>query len=271
MPGCKERQPVPTHYADLGEDGRPLVPTSAPVHNARIEKGSADWQPFRQPEIPDENAPASPTRAGATSDDAGSNSESEKKAIRETIADYNEALATGTTEDLLEFFTDDQSKIAETVLPTLDALNLKLGELATAVPDQSKVIETLRAELAAVRLLKIEIASIETRGHNAATVTLKQPPLPSFLPNLSEEAKTASTVSFSLGEDEYWYLQSPILAALTKVQPVLEQMVTEADGVVASKNNADASKALAATKTLFPALDQVKAVLSKVNGGHNGD
>lgn len=247
VPGCKENEPTPSHYADLGEEGRPLVPTSSPVHNAKIGNGSADWHPFRTPEIRDENdaAPAPTAREGG----AAANGET-TAAIREAVADYNDTLANGSTEDLLGFLTDEQGGIAEALLPTLASLNTKLGELATAIPAQAAAIETVRSQLGAASLLKIDIASIKSAGLESATVTLPRSPLPAFLPGLTEDAKAATDIKFSLGDDEYWYIESPILTALGGIEPTLKRVITEINGLGSGADGA----ALDATATLAPML-----------------
>jgi hypothetical protein len=265
LPGCKENDPTPSYNADLGEEGSPLVPTAAAVHNVKIKNGSADWLPFREPELPDEHAGMGNMRghdAGMHGDDehdgmhddhdghddAAADGETEK-AIRDAVAEYNDALAKGTTEDILEFLTEDQGKIAETLLPTLASLNTKLGELAKAIPAQASAIEAVQSQLAATSLLKIDIDSIMTKGDKSVMVMLASSPLPAFLPGLSDEAKGALGIMFTLGDDEYWYIESPIVSALGSIEPALKLAVTEIDGLL-SGGSTDDPAALAATKTL---------------------
>jgi len=268
MPGCREKDPPPSHNVDLGETGRPLPPTSGAVHDVTLKDGSADLAPFREPTIPSDEPALRPSRGNvAGSGDVAvggevANAGEIEKEIRDAIVEFNDLLTDGTTEDLLDFFTEEQSKIAGSLISTLESLDTKLGELAEVAGDRAPAIEAIRTQLVAARLLAIDPVTVKVDVANKVTVTLSKSPLPPFLPGLSDEAKAALTVTFSMGEDGFWYIDSPIVSALGSIEPTLKQVITEIDGLV---SGGDATSSLSAAALLGPMLQAL------ADGSHGDD
>ncbi len=46
--GCRDSNPPPAFYRNLGSDDVLLLPVASVTHDVSLVKGSADWVPFRE-------------------------------------------------------------------------------------------------------------------------------------------------------------------------------------------------------------------------------
>lgn len=232
--GCKEQPPQPSMQVDLGDGDMTLLPTASVWVNPKIAQGQADWHPFRDPNF-DEVA----ARSTAASTTAGSDPAIEKE-LEELVAEYNGLLADGSLDDVLDFYDEKQVATVEKLIATLPAFTDKLKVLAEGAPDQSEKLMTLVARLAPAAVLKLEIESITTSGDKQAVGKLSGVPDLSFLPGIPAAADIPRAVRFQLGDDDYWYVTSPIVALMEKVEPSLARGVGELDALIAAVKSGSA-------------------------------
>jgi hypothetical protein len=139
--GCRDTEPTPSHYRDLGEGDRILLPSASPWCKAGIgEDGRADWVPFREPNF-DEVA-EEPEEGGEPTGDEAAEIEAE---IRELIDDYNKLAADKDFEGLLEYHVEAQLETIEAVFNAAIAVMEKLqavrAALAEKLPDETERID----------------------------------------------------------------------------------------------------------------------------------
>lgn len=237
--GCKEQPPQPSMQGDLGDGDMTLLPTASVWVNPKIAQGQADWHPFRDPkfdEVADGGGDVPGTAASTT---AGSDPAIEKE-LEELVAEYNGLLADGSLDDVLDFYDEKQVATVEKLIATLPAFTDKLKVLAESAPDQSEKLMTLVARLAPASVLKLEIESITTSGDKQAVGKLSGVPDLSFLPGMPAAADISREVRFQLGDDDYWYVTSPIVALMEKVEPSLARGVGELDALIAAVKSGSA-------------------------------
>ena len=46
--GCRDSDPPPSFYRNLGSEDIPLLPVASVIHDVTLARGSADWVPFRE-------------------------------------------------------------------------------------------------------------------------------------------------------------------------------------------------------------------------------
>ena len=221
--GCRETEPEPPHNRDLGDGRTVLMPTASEWSSSAIAKGQADWHPFRDPM-------AEPPPSATESDDAeGGESTGELEAeIRELIAEYNEVVADGTVEELLDYFVEAQheklSPILALTIKYRDAYAGLRAALETKLPgDQGRIAQAFRT-----------IAGGLSGAIDAGEITV-----------VSDTEVTATSAlaeyRFTLIEED-WYLEisqiDPYAAAQT---PRLEQAMASVSGWL-SALEADQSK-----------------------------
>jgi len=238
---CKEQSPQSSMQGDLGDGDMTLLPTASVWVNPKIAQGQADWHPFRDPkfdEVADGGGDVA-VRSTAASTTAASDPAIEKE-LKELVAEYNGLLADGSLDDVLDFYDEGQVATVEKLIATLPAFTDKLKVLAEGAPDQSEKLMTLVARLAPASVLKLEIESITTSGDKRAVGTLSSVPDLSFLPGIPAAADISREVRFQLGDDDYWYVTSPIVTLMEKVEPSLARGVGELDALIAAVKSGSA-------------------------------
>jgi hypothetical protein len=233
---------------DLGTEDKPLMLTAAAWVDPKVADGKAEWHPFRDPdEVPIEEAAAPDrTRADAVAGDAPATltpaDPETAKAIRELIEDYNTDLADSAYDTIGEYYEERQATAVGKLITTLPALTAKLTALSAAAPDQSEKLAALVSKLSLASVLKIEIGAISTSGPKQAVAELKNAPALAFIPGM--DAEIPREIRFQYGDDEYWYISSPIVTALEKIEPSLSQGVSQLDAVIAAAGSGDADGAI---------------------------
>jgi hypothetical protein len=146
------------------------MPPASEWRTAAIAKGQADWPPFRDPTT-------QPPHSAAESDDTeGEEATGELETeIRELIAEYNEVVADGTVEELLDYFVEAQheklSPILALTIQYRDAQNGLRAALESKLPgDQERIARALR-KLAAGLGGGIEDVEIKVVGDSEVTAT----------------------------------------------------------------------------------------------------
>ncbi len=235
--GCKEQPPQPSMQGDLGNGDMTLLPTASAWVNPKIAQGQADWHPFRAPNF---DGVADGGGDAAASSVAGGSDPAIEKELKELVAEYNGLLADGSLDDVLDFYDEKQVATVEKLIATLPAFADKLKTLAEGAPDQSEKLMTLVARLAPASVLKLEIESITTSGDKQAVGKLAGVPELSFLPGMPAVGDVPREVRFQLGDDDYWYMTSPIVALMEKVEPSLARGVEELDALIAAVKSGSA-------------------------------
>lgn len=262
LTGCRQKEPPEQYPGDLGTDDRPLLPTASTWKDPRLLQGQAEWHPFREPKGADETvtggskeaavAPRGDTTNQATADD-----------VRKELEAYIEKLGSGTAEEISEFYADSQSEIVAKVIPALEAISAKLAELGDAMPDEKARLERIAKLLSPKTVLAIRAGKIEATSDSAATVTLTALPELGFLPDVDASA-ISPEAHFKLGDDEYWYMESPVVPILGQALPVLEGAIAAMDGLIAEAKAGAASAAAIGEKV--PALGKMLEKLPSDDG-----
>ena len=209
--GCRETEPPRAYERDLGTDDLVLLPVTAPLKDAELKDGRADWHPFRKPGAEE---PAAEEGAEESGEDGASALASE---IRALLENYNEVVAEATADDLLEFYTADQHEALKPVLEAGLGVQRKLGDLAAALgeklPDSAERIEGATRALAARAAMVLLVETVSAESENAATGVLPA-------------GGIAPTCRFRRIEGE-WYIE---LNALESIGSAIEGLTQSCDG-----------------------------------------
>ena len=159
--GCRDSDPPPTFYRNLGTQDVPLLPAASVIHDVSLAKGSADWVPFRE---------LAEVEAGTPSEDgrpSGSwNAETETE-IRELVKEYNELVAERDIDELMVYHLDSHQETVKSWYEVRFALLDKVAEVRTALtgalPDSHARIEQAFARLkTASASLSVDTLTVES-------------------------------------------------------------------------------------------------------------
>jgi len=254
LSACRDKEPTPSLYVDLGEGDRPLPPPAkTPWLDASLKSGRAEWQAFREPsgEMPvnDGSADAgagvaAPTtgEGGAVSPEVASRVESE---IRAMLADYNAAAAEGKTDELLDFYVADQvdkvkaifAQQATFVSTMAEFKTLLSGKLAAETDRINRVFDALNKQ-AQERLM---IEAISVLGENEATGVMTGLP--------------EGTMARFVVEEDAWYIELPqsyLEAAQSQMPPLIQSF--EQSKTALAGGQAPAEQILAAFEQIAESL-----------------
>ncbi len=253
--GCRESEPPPRYYQDLGTEERPLLPTSTTWNDPRLLPGQSEWHPFREPTLDSESAPSAAAPASPEGAPAGAELEAE---IRGVIEEHNERLAAGEFAELGEFYHADQAEAVINLAETFAMLSGKLRELAESLPEERERLERLAVRQSPKTILQINSAGIESRGSKAALVKLDVSSNMQLPPNV-DPSQISFDLDFSLGEDGYWYIKSPLVQMLSGSLPMMETAASQMDGLIAG--------AKAGGESAASAREAVAAMLQMLDPG----
>lgn len=206
--GCRDSEPPPAHNRDLGIGDVVLLPTASVRHDTRIADGQADWPAFRKPEFG--SAPADDEVDEPDGHEEGDSTEAE---IRELIDEYNEVVADGTVEELLDYYVEAQHDKLQGLFEAARALAAKLAELRqeleTKMPDAAERIASSFASLAGSTDIRLVVDSLSVVSDTEVTGT-------------RSGGSVASTLRFVLvreededgEESEAWYIEVPAIDEL---------------------------------------------------------
>ena len=159
--GCRDRDPPPTFYRNLGTQDDPLLPAASVIHDVSLAKGSADWVPFRK---------LGEAKAATPSEDRGpsgsSNAETEAE-IRELLKEYNELVAERDIDELMVYHIDSHQETVKSWYEFRFALMDKLAEgqtaLTSALPELQARIEQAFAPIKAIFAgLSVDTLTVES-------------------------------------------------------------------------------------------------------------
>jgi hypothetical protein len=258
--GCRRNDPPPTHFEDLGDESELLLPTSSTWSDAEIAQGQAQWRPFREPRDPDEVAEDAEDEASGE----GGTGEVEQ-ALRELVAEYNAMLADGALDELPDFFVTDQADGAKEVADALTALATRLGAAAQHMPAEAENLAKLSSHLVPTAALVIEIGAITVKGEGEAVAALARVPSLSFLPGMPPATDIPREVRFTVGEDDYWYIESPVVPPLRQALPFLTQSSGVLDTFMAAAGSGGPTP-----ENLQPVVDQLKPAIDAMNAPGTG-
>jgi hypothetical protein len=218
--GCRDTEPTPSHYRDLGEGDRVLLPGGSPWHAIPYKQGdTAEWVPFREPSAEALAEAGEGDEAGAEAGEA-TGLEAE---IRELIDEYHEVVADRDVEEMLEYHVEEQQETlgamfgdAVRLLDTMDALQEALaGKLPDDVERINAAFDTLKKGARAQRLV-VESLSVESD-----VLVSGEPP----------EGAREPACRFKLIDDE-WYIEIVDLPDYGQVKPQVDMLQAMFDGVM---------------------------------------
>lgn len=226
---CRDTDPPPSHYRDLGDGGGTiLLPTASVRLDANLKDGQATWRSFREPgsQEPGQVETASSDRGDDSEDsgEGGMGDEGDTVAaeIRELLVEFNEIAVDGTTADLLEFFVEDQQDAVTEWLEAEAVIVTKLGALRAALaeklPDEA---DRIAAAFAPMEAITGRDLVVETLKVVSETEVVGQLPPGSPLP----------TCRFIIVDDE-WYMEFPGLTDFASVKPILDASLLGFDTLV---------------------------------------
>lgn len=252
---CNPPEPPPYRYSDLGTEEAPLPPPPQAWYDASLAKGQADWRPFRKPEsAAAQTAEAKPAKvegekeAAAEGGEAGS-SDAEKE-IRELAGDYNKAVAENDLEKATEFLNDAQAEYGPNVFAAVNKLVEQLKALKEAAPGLNERVESLAAPLNLPDVLKLELESVSIVDEKNATAKLVG----------------GTEVKVVVGEEDFWYLESPGLTLLEKERSRIEKLAADIEAALAKGTPDEATLTAMGT-----ALDELRTALSPAAAKPEGD
>jgi hypothetical protein len=181
---------------------------ASPRHNRQLLDGQAEWRPFR-PYEPEQEAAAAEAEGDA---DSASGTEEAEADIREMLDEYNDLLATGTIEDLLEFYADEHHDALRPVLEAASAAAKKVEELRAALeaqaPDEQDAINAALDTLQAAAHFAVNIDEVKFTSEALATGA-----------GLAVDPRI--TYRFPL-VDDYWFIEIAEPTDLTQVKTALD-------------------------------------------------
>ena len=228
--GCGQTEPVPSHHADLGTDGMLLLPPASAWHDAGGVKGQAEWAPFRKPGAAESAGGGSSAKAPTTAGDGNAE-------LRDLIAEYKAGLTDEKYDELADFFVKEQSDALKPMLNKLRAFADTVKALKAVFPDEASNLDKLAANLAPGAVLKLDIESLKMTGKAEAVAKLRTVATLSFLPNMPPAAQTPREVRFTIGEEDYWYIELPVVSLLSKALPAIQGRRAELDKLIADKKS----------------------------------
>jgi len=226
--GCRDTDPPPTYYGDLGTDGTLLLPVPSPQYAiSKVDDAQADWHPVAKPgERVEEEAEEEDVDE---SEDETSTTETEAE-IRELIEAYNELAAERSMDDLLEYYVPEQQETLRPLLETSFNIAEKVAELADALtaklPDAE---ERIRAALAGAGGSPSGVLVVESL--NVVSDTEVTGPLAA--------GGLAPTCRFVVSDEE-WFIEMP-QADAAKTKSELDAVLARFSGWVESLSSGGVS------------------------------
>jgi len=237
--GCRDTEPPPVLYVDLGDAGRPLPPPAGLAWvDPSLKSGRAEWQAFREPSA---EAMSDAPVAVRTNDEAAPSSNVDagkiESEIRAMLADYNALAAENKTDELIDYHVKAQVERLRSFLNTRNTLVEKMSRIEQALRERlpndsariAAVFEPLQRDYSPV----LEIGTITVQSDTSATGTLI-------------ETDISATIGFEV-EDDAWYVEFPddllelietnaaaTLPALDQLQGGLDSGQIPADLILAS-------------------------------------
>lgn len=223
--GCREQEPTPTHYRDLGEDVI-LLPTASVAHDRSMLDGRADFPDFRVPSTTDDTGDTASTNGDPSP--AANNAEVEDE-IRSLLADYNELAddLEATADDFLEYYPEAQHDsirpLFESAVRVSGRLPALRSSLEEGLPDQGDRINTAITMLESLLNLQVTVDSVTVTNATEVTAELRG-------------SSVSPSGHFQLIDDE-WYLEFPPVTDVEAVKPLLEAAVTKFEGWMSGLND----------------------------------
>jgi hypothetical protein len=255
--GCRRDDPPPSHHEDLGDASQPLLPTSSTWQDKRIIEGTAEFHPFREPDLVDKPNETPPP--GQDSVEGGGGAPDSLQAdLQAVIEDHNSVLQEGSPDKLSDFYVEAQLETVKIAASSLRSLHDKLRELAPTLPEKQTDIENLAKVLSPEGLLKLNVASIKARGAEEAAGMLEPVPAVSLLPGAPAADQVPKEVLFKLGKED-WYIESPIVAIVGQSSGPLNELIGSLDALIADTKAGSAKAADLAQRA--PVLAKMLEVL----------
>ncbi len=254
--GCRDDEPTPSHYRDLGEPGRTLVPVGSSWHSVGYRSNdTATWVDFRElgaEEEPEEGDD------GDEAEGAGGYTSHIDAEVREFIAEYNEVSAERDFDEMLLYHIESQREqmkplmdFAKNIMEKLDTLRETLEE---KLPDAEERIAEAFAPMEKGYSQGMTVQSLTVNSPTEVTAMLPPgSPIPSY------------TFKYV---DEEWAIEIPNLEALASMMPMLQMGMTQFDTMIQGVS----SGAMPAETVLaqIEQLSKMAAMMQQQTGGGQG-
>jgi len=168
---CRESEPPPPYSRNLGTDKEPLLPTGMQWSDPAVAKGQAEWYPFKEPDVGDEEGKGE-ARSDAGAAEAGGDENA--ALVKDLVTDYNDLVTEGSVDDLLAYFVESQQEVLQPWLEALVTLNEKLTTLKTALdeklPEKGERIDAAVSALEAKVGRTLTIGTVKAENDELLTV-----------------------------------------------------------------------------------------------------
>ena len=247
--GCRDSDPPPTFYRNLGTQDVPLLPAASVIHDVSLAKGSADWVPFR--ELGEDEA-GTPSKDEAPSGSSITETETE---IRDLLKEYNELVADRDIDELMVYHIESHQETVKSWYEVQFSLLDKLVEVQTALtsalPDSQARIEQAMAPL-----------NTASAGLSVETLTVENG---SLVIGKLAGGGVAPMCRFVVLEDE-WFIDLPNLPqTFAQLKPVLDGRMSMIDSLKLALE----SGSVAAEQVLEQLETQAKASSTTDTGDGN--
>lgn len=233
---CRDTDPPPAMFTDLGTEDRPLMPPPSSLLVSGVKSGQAEWVAFRAPGTAAKKSEEKPEEADKSAGNAGAEvGGAEVKAAVETfIAEYNKLAKERKTDDLVEFHVESQRQglrpMIELAYTVVDRFVQVREQLELKLPDAKERISMLFAAMGDPTSSGLSVTSLKVVSPTEVVGTL--PP-----------GQLVPACRFLL-QDGDWYLEYPGLADPAQLMPLLEmgakQIEALAQGLATGAVSADA-------------------------------
>ncbi len=253
--GCRDDEPTPSHYRDLGDGARTLTPVGSSWHSVAYRAGDrADWVAFRELGAEAERDVADEGAGDATADTSEVETE-----IRDLIQEYNELAAERDFDEMLLYHAKSQRDdvrplmdLAKTMVEKLDALREALEE---KLPDEQERIAAT-------------FALIDAGSNNSLKVQTLTADSPTEVTGTTPPGSPIPAYKFTYADEE-WSIEIPQLPDIGTLKPAFDMLAAQFDTFV----QALASGAMPA-ETLLGQLEtmaQMAAATQPSAGGEEDD
>jgi len=225
---CRDSEPPPAYYVDLGSDNKPLPPPAPTWKDSSIREGTAEWRPFTpanatpKPAVPESESPP----AGL----ATAEGDETEKAVREFIKEFNEVVAEKAHDELPDYFVKSQRGPLRELLKVRKDFLANTTELVAAIEEKSaEAGQALRAKLKGVEAagsLEMTLVSLTVIGPTEATGTLSVPEGAS----VPEEQREA--LFKKVGRE--WQVELKQIEAAAAALPMMQTAVAQFDTLISA-------------------------------------
>jgi len=225
---CRNSEPTPSFYKDLGDEDRPLPPPAPSWADPAVKDGTAEWRGFSLGKGASSSA-SSPSKGAAGPERTSADPKSKvEEAVRGFIDDYNDAVKDKDFAALPEFYVKGQRETVKTMMEIRESLLSKITALMAVLdeksPGASAALKPKFDQFAAGKHMELSLESLTVVDEKEATGVIKAPE-----GGTVPEALLAARFVL-VGED--WEVELAQVEALAAAAPTLTASVAQFDQVI---------------------------------------